>query len=100
MLLVNEFKNLGDLVGAIVDFEKVGDTLGKHNHDENTIHITIVARGSIKVFSHDWEKIAIAGQVIDFQPFEPHDFVALEDNTRIINIVKKHGGVSNDYSQE
>ena len=100
MLLVNEFVGLGDLVGAIMDFEKVGDALGKHNHDENSIHITIVARGSIKVFSHDWEKTVAAGQIIDFRPYEPHEFVALEDNTRVVNIVKKYGGVSNDYVQE
>lgn len=80
---------LGDLKGVIVDFEKKGDAFGKHNHDEDTVHITIVARGSIKVFSHDWEKVVLAGQLIDFKPFEPHDFIAMEDNSRMINIVKK-----------
>lgn len=28
---------------------------------------------------------------------EKHKLMALEDNTRIFNIVKKFGGVSNDY---
>ena len=100
MLLVNEFKDLGDLAGSILDFAKAGDMLGRHNHDENTIHITIVARGSVKISSHDWEKVATAGQIIDFRPFEPHQFEALEDNTRVINVVKKYGGVNNDYVQE
>ena len=94
MLLVNDFIGLGNLVGAIMDFEKVGDVLGKHNHDENSAHITIVARGSVKVSSHDWEKVVTAGQVVDFRPYEPHEIAALEDNTRIINIVKKYGGVN------
>tara|TARA_R110000803_G_scaffold95759_1_gene163864 strand:- start:37 stop:333 length:297 start_codon:yes stop_codon:yes gene_type:complete len=80
---------LGDLKGVIVDFGEEGDAFGKHNHDEDTVHITIVVRGSIRVFSHDWEKVVLAGQIVDFNPFEPHDFIALEDNSRMINIVKK-----------
>ena len=99
MLSVKPLENLGDLRGAIYDFEKSGDVLPKHNHDENTVHITIVARGKLKAYSHDWEQEAIAGQIVDFRPGEPHEFMALEDNTRIINIVKKFGGVSNDYQQ-
>jgi len=90
-------QNLGDIRGAIYDFEKAGDILPKHNHDENSVHITIVARGKLKAYSHDWEKVADAGQIIDFRPGEPHELMALEDNTRIVNIVKKYGGVSNDY---
>lgn len=97
MLLVNQI-NIGDLRGAMYDFEKVGDILPKHNHDENTAHITIVSRGKLKAYSHDWEKEAVAGQLLDFRPGEPHELMALEDNTRIFNIIKKFGGQSNDYS--
>ena len=96
MLLVNQLEDLGDIRGAMYDFEKAGDILPKHNHDENTVHITIVARGKLKAYSHDWEKEAVAGQLLDFRPGEPHELMALEDNTRIFNIVKKYGGVSND----
>tara|TARA_R110000803_G_scaffold207326_1_gene275204 strand:+ start:1063 stop:1350 length:288 start_codon:yes stop_codon:yes gene_type:complete len=88
MLSANGF-NLGDLNGVIVDFGEKGDVFGKHNHDEDSVHITIVVRGSIKVFSHDWEKIVRAGQIVDFKPYEPHDFIAMEGDSRIINIVKK-----------
>ena len=97
MLLVKPLNNLGDIQGAMYDFEKAGDVLPKHVHTENDVHITIVARGKIKAYSHDWEKEAVAGQLIDFRPGEPHEIVALEDNTRIFNIVKKFGGQSNDY---
>jgi quercetin dioxygenase-like cupin family protein len=93
MLLVNPFA-LGDLHGSIYDFEVAGDVLPKHNHDEMTVHITVVARGKIKAYSHDWEKEATAGQIMDFRPNEPHEIVALEDDTRIINILKKSGGAS------
>jgi len=96
MLLVKPLQNLGDLRGAIYDFESKGDFLAKHVHTENDVHITIVARGKIKAYSHDWEKEAVAGQILDFRPGEPHEIMALEDNTRIVNIVKKAGGVNND----
>lgn len=87
---------LGDIRGAIYDFAAAGDILPKHNHTEDTAHITIVARGKLKAYSHDWEKEAVAGQVIDFRAGEPHELMALEDNTRIVNIVKKFGGRVND----
>lgn len=97
MLLSKRLENLGDLKGTIYDFEKIGDVLPKHNHTEQDVHITIVARGKIKAYSHDWEQEAKAGQILDFRPNEPHEIMALEDNTRIFNIVKKFGGQSNDY---
>jgi quercetin dioxygenase-like cupin family protein len=96
MLLAKPLDNLGDIKGTMYDFEKVGDVLDKHVHTENDVHITIVARGKIKAYSHDWEKEAVAGQLIDFRPGEPHEIMALEDGTRIFNIIKKYGGVSND----
>ena len=61
----------------------------KHIHTEEDNHITIVAMGKIKVYSHDWEMEATAGQLLDFNPNEPHEFLALEDNTRIFNLFKK-----------
>ena len=97
MLLVKPLENLGDLQGSMYDFEKSGDVLPKHIHDETNVHITIVARGKIKVYSHDWEQVGIAGQLMDFRPNEPHEIMALEDNTRIFNIIKKQGGLINDF---
>ena len=98
MLLTKEL-SVGDIRGMIFDFENAGDVLSKHVHDENNVHITIVAKGRIKAYSHDWEQEGIAGQILDFRPNEPHEIMALEDDTRIINIVKKFGGLSNDYLQ-
>lgn len=96
MLSAKPLENTGDIRGAIYDFEFSGDVLPKHNHDEDTAHITIVARGKIKAYSHDWEQEAVAGQIINFRAGEPHELMALEDNTRIINIIKKHGGFVDD----
>jgi quercetin dioxygenase-like cupin family protein len=99
MLLNKPLENLGDIKGTIYDFEKAGDILTKHNHTEDNVHITIVCKGKIKAYSHDWEKEAVAGQIMDFRPNEPHEFMALEDNTRIINILKKANGTPNDYNK-
>ena len=88
MLSAKPFENLGSLRGIMYDFEKVGDILPKHNHTENDVHITIVAKGRIKAYSHDWELEATAGQLLDFPANQPHELMALEDNTRIFNIIK------------
>ena len=99
MLSSKPLEGLGDIRGMIYDFAKAGDILSKHTHTENDVHITIVARGKIKAYSHDWEQEAIAGQILDFRPGEPHEIMALEENTRIFNILKKAGGTPNDYIQ-
>lgn len=88
--------SIGDIKGTMFDFEKTGDVVPKHVHEEENAHITIVARGKLKAYSHDWEKEITAGQLIDFRAGEPHELMALEDNTRIFNIIKKHSSVSND----
>lgn len=86
---VTVLENLGDLQGAVYDFEHAGDVLPKHNHDESTAHISIVARGKIKAYSHDWSVEALPGQILDFKAGQPHEFMAMEAHTRLINIVKK-----------
>jgi len=100
MLLANPLKDLGDIKGTMFTFENAGDILPKHVHTENDVHITIVARGRLKAYSHDWEQITEAGQLIDFRIGEPHELMALEDNTRIFNILKKHNGIPNDSNIE
>jgi quercetin dioxygenase-like cupin family protein len=98
-----ELEGFGDIQGRVYDFDKAGDVLERHSHNEDTAHITIVACGKVKAYSHNLEnnilswKEAEAGEVLDFLSNEPHEITALEDNTRIFNIIKKFGGVSNDY---
>ena len=98
-MLLDKPLEIGDIKGRIYDFEFAGDILPGHVHDEGNVHITIVCTGKIKAYSHDWEKEVAAGQIIDFRIGEPHEIAALEDNTRIINIIKKFGGVIN-YSNK
>jgi len=49
----------------------------------------LVARGSVKASGEGWEKVFKSGAVIDFPANQPHEFVALEANSRIVNIVKQ-----------
>lgn len=98
MLSAKPLPPLGDIKGTIYDFPEVGDVLPKHNHTEDNVHITIVTSGRVRAYSHDWSIEAGPGQILDFRPGEPHEFMSLEPNTRIINIVKKFGGVSVDHS--
>ena len=78
----------GKLSGTVYTFEKAGDVLVMHPHAAGTEHITIVARGSVKIHGNDWEMKKSAGAVIDFPPEQSHEFIALEDNSRIVNIIK------------
>ena len=87
---ITSIDQFGDFKGAMYDFALKGDIVEKHVHDEMSNHITIVARGKLKAYSHDWEIEASSGQVIDFRVGEPHELVALEDNTRIFNILKNN----------
>lgn len=89
MLLVKELEHLGDLNGLMYDFEKAGEVIPMHTHSEDDSHITIVARGKLKAYSDSWSQEAIAGQLINFKAGQPHELMALEDNTRIFNINKK-----------
>jgi quercetin dioxygenase-like cupin family protein len=78
----------GKLSGTVYDFPAVGDDLPMHSHGEADVHITVVARGSFKTHGNGWERVLKAGDVVDWKPNDPHEFVALEDNSRIVNIVK------------
>ena len=87
MLQAKQF-TFGKLGGTIYDAEDIDDTLPMHSHEEDTIHITIVARGSFVIRSGDWEIISKAGDVIDWQVGQSHELIALEPNSRFVNIRK------------
>jgi quercetin dioxygenase-like cupin family protein len=78
----------GNLQVKVFDFPETDDTLPMHNHGEDTIHITIVSRGSMRIHGDGWEMIAKAGDIIDWEPGKRHEFVALEPNSRCVNIPK------------
>ena len=78
----------GKLNGTIYDAVEVDDILPMHTHDEEGVHITIVARGSFRVHGDGWEMVAKSGDVLNWKPGQAHEFIALEPNSRFVNIVK------------
>lgn len=78
----------GKLNGVVIDFLEVNDVLPMHQHEDTDVHITVVARGSFRAHGNGWERIVYAGDVLDWKPRDPHEFVALEANSRIVNIIK------------
>lgn len=87
MLEVKPFV-LGKLVGSIYDFPAAGDVLPMHTHTEANVHISVIARGSFRAHGNGWERVVNAGDVLDWQPNEPHEFIALSAEARLVNIVK------------
>ena len=88
MSLLSTPFNAGRLSGTVYTFEKTGDILPMHTHTGGNAHITIVARGKIKAHGNEWEAEYSSGAVIDFPTNQSHEFIALEDNSRIVNITK------------
>ncbi len=84
----------GALKGTVFTYENKGDDLPIHKHTEEDNHITIIMNGSFKcIGNHLIEgRILKTGSVIDWPAGEPHGFVALEDDSRMLQITK---GVTN-----
>jgi quercetin dioxygenase-like cupin family protein len=82
-------KKFGKLNGTIYDFPEINDILPMHSHSEDDSHITIVSKGSFRAHNGStWDITIKAGDVVDFEPNEPHEFIALEPDSRIVNIIK------------
>ena len=79
---------LGKLFTSVFDFPEINDILPMHNHNDNDVHISIIARGSFRIHGDGWDMISKAGDVIDWETGKRHEFIALEPNSRIVNIIK------------
>lgn len=88
MSLLSRSFQTGKLSCTVYTFENIGDVLAMHAHVIGTEHITIVARGRVKIHGNNWEIEKSSGAIIDFPSEQSHEFIALEDNTRIVNIIK------------
>jgi quercetin dioxygenase-like cupin family protein len=97
MALLLKTLSTGNLKGNIYHFEFKDDVLPMHWHMPENVHITIVSKGSFIAKGPSWEKTVSAGDVIDWQPYQLHEFIALEDNSRIVNIVKGSGESTSEY---
>ncbi len=64
------------------------DVLPMHNHENGGAHLTVVTKGSFRVTGAGWEIIMTAGDIVDWPPEQYHEFTALEDDSKLINILK------------
>ena len=87
-----EPKQFGKLVGSVYSFEEVGDTLPMHDHTEGGVHVTFILSGSFRIHGGGWGMVIGAGGFVDWEPGQSHEFIALEPNSRCLNIVKSFQG--------
>lgn len=79
----------GRLSGSIYTFGQSGDVLPMHRHTAADVHITVVARGRVRVHGPQIGDTEYkAGAVLDWAAGVDHEFIALEDGARIVNIIK------------
>jgi quercetin dioxygenase-like cupin family protein len=78
----------GVIRGVIYDFASVGDVLPLHDHTAENAHISIVAKGAFKISGNGWSQTNVAGDVLDFEAGNPHEFEAIEPASRVVNIIK------------
>ena len=83
-----EPKQFGKLNGALYSFEEIGDTLPMHDHSEGGVHVTFILNGSFRIHGGGWEMVRKAGDFIDWEPGQFHEFIALEPNSRCLNMLK------------
>jgi quercetin dioxygenase-like cupin family protein len=78
----------GRLFLSVYDFPEAGDVLPRHTHTQDTAHITIVSKGKVRVTSGAWTQDIECGKVLDLPANQEHEFIAVEPNSQIVNIVK------------
>ena len=86
------FVQWGKLIGTRYHFNKAGDVLPRHQHGPGNVHVVIVQLGSCVVREFEGgevlEYVVAAGETLDSDAPVDHEIEALEDNTRILNLIK------------
>jgi quercetin dioxygenase-like cupin family protein len=83
-----EPKKFGALIGVLYSFDDAGDKLPMHDHTEENVHVTFILSGSFRVHGGGWEMVSNAGDFIDWKPGQFHECIALEPNSRFLNVMK------------
>ena len=87
-MMIQTSVTFGKLQATVYDFEEAGDKLPMHNHTEQDVHITIINKGSFKAHGDGWEMELKQGQIANWQAGQAHELIALEPNSRFVNIIK------------
>lgn len=74
-------------------FPEVGDTLPRHSHEPDAVHLTICALGEFDVVGDGWKMALLPGDVVpDFKAHDPHEFVCTKAPGKLVNIPNNPGG--------
>lgn len=92
MALLTKMITLGNLKGTVYFYERAGDELPIHVHDQATNHITVISIGSFRCVGNPaiMDRVLEQGQVIDWPANQPHGFIALSDGAKMIQINKSY----------
>ncbi|SRR6266478_5590019 len=84
---------MGRLRGAIYTFQEIGDVLPMHKHTEIDVHITIVAKGCIRIHGPEiGDKDYEEGSVIDWEVGKDHEFISRTRGAVAVHIFKNTVG--------
>lgn len=80
---------MGRLRGTIYTFEKIGSILPMHKHTKIDVHITIVAKGCLRIHGPEiGDKDYGEGSVIDWDIGVEHEFISNTNGAVAIHILK------------
>lgn len=71
--------------GLLYLFDRAGEGLGVHAHQEKDSHDVQVMRGKIVIYGDMPAAVIGPGAPFSFDWSRPHEIIALEDNTLIFN---------------
>jgi hypothetical protein len=77
--------HIGPVSGFLYLFDKAGEGLGLHVHDHTDAHNVYVLYGSVRVYGEIPTMELSAGMELPLEWDKPHEILALEDNTMLLN---------------
>lgn len=81
-----EHYRAGRLYGIKYTFERLRDQITEHTHVPSQAHNIIVLKGRVWLAERFQVRLLQAGTVLDFEWGEPHQIVAAEDDSQILNL--------------
>ena len=70
-------------------FDNINDILPWHTHDKSNVHTSKVKKGKFSVITENGLIFISEGDFIDWLPNQWHEFIALQENSILLNRVKQ-----------
>ena len=81
--------------GILYAFDKAGEGLMMHIHDDSSAHDIQVMKGKVVVYGAIPAIVLVPGMPFHFDWSKPHEVIALEDGTTIFN--RSLNGIPGEY---